>query len=152
MIMKIFAQNKKAKFEYEWLDTFEAGIMLEGGEVKSIRANHISLNESYVKIYKGEVWLTQAHIAVPSYIPQHIRFDEVQDRKLLLHKKEIVKLISRIKEKGLTLIVTKVYQPNDSKKIKCEIALARGKKLYDKKQTIKERDISREAARDMRNY
>lgn len=150
--MKTFASNKKAKFEYEWLETFEAGIMLEGGEVKSIRNSHISLNESYVKIYKGEVWLTQAHIAVPSYIPQHIRFDEVRDRKLLLHKKEIVKMISRIKEKGLTLIVTSIYQPDDSKKIKCEIALARGKKLFDKKQTIKERDLRRESDREMKNY
>ncbi len=150
--MKIFAQNKKAKFEYEWLETYEAGIMLEGGEVKSIRAAHISLSESYVTIYKGEVWLTKAHISVPSYVPQHLRFDETRDRKLLLHTKEIVKLQSRVKEKGLTLIVTKVYQPNDSKKIKCEIALARGKKLYDKKQTIKERDIRRETDREMKNY
>lgn len=150
--MKIFAQNKKAKFEYEWLDTIEAGIMLEGGEVKSIRASHISLNETYVRIYKGEIWLTGAHIAVPSYVPQHLRFDEVRDRKLLLHKKEIDRLVGRIKERGLTLIVTKVYQPNDSKKIKCEIALARGKKLYDKKQTIKERDIRRDSDREMKNY
>ena len=150
--MKIFAQNKKAKFEYEWLETYEAGIMLEGGEVKSIRAAHISLSESYVTIYEGEVWFTKAHISVPSYVPQHLRFDETRDRKLLLHAKEIVKLQSRVKEKGLTLIVTKVYQPDSSKKIKCEIALARGKKLYDKKQTIKERDIRRETDREMKNY
>lgn len=150
--MKIFVQNKKAKFEYDWLETYEAGIMLEGGEVKSIRAAHISLSESYVTIYKGEVWLTKAHISVPSYVPQHLRFDETRDRKLLLHAKEIVKLQSRVKEKGLTLIVTKVYQPNSSKKIKCEIALVRGKKLYDKRQTIKERDIRRETDREMKNY
>lgn len=150
--MKIYASNKKTKFEYEWLEIIEAGIVLLGGEVKSIRASHISLNESYVKIHKGEVWLTHAHIQVPSYVPHYLRFDEVSDRKLLLHKKEISKLISKIKEKGLTLIVTKVYQSDKSKKIKCELALARGKKMFDKKQTIKDRDLKREISRELNKY
>lgn len=150
--MKVFAQNKKAKFEYEWLNTFETGIVLLGGEVKSIRANRISLNESYVRIQKGELWLIGCHIAVPSYIPQYARFEEKRDKKLLMHKKEIIKLQSKTNEKGLTLIVTKIYQPSNSKKIKCEIALARGKRLFDKKRTIKERDIKRDTDREMKNY
>lgn len=148
--MILYAQNKKAKFEYEWLDTFEAGIILSGGEVKSIRANRISLRESYIKIKNGEVWLTQAHIPVPDYIIQYDRFEETRDRKLLMHKKEIMKLKSKLDEKGLTLIVTKIYQADNSKKIKVEVALARGKKLYDKKNTIKERDISREMDRTIK--
>jgi SsrA-binding protein len=151
--MVLYAQNKKAKHDYEWLDTFEAGIVLEGGEVKSIRASRISLKESYVKITKNlEIFLTNAHIAIPSYIPSYARFDEKQDRKLLMHKKEILKLKSKIDEKGLTLIVTKIYQPENTKKIKVQVALARGKKLYDKKQTIKERDIKREMDRSIKNY
>lgn len=158
--MTLYAQNKKAKHDYEWLETFEAGIVLEGGEVKSVRAGRCSLKESYVKIdKKGEVWLTNAHIPVPGYVPQYARFAEKRDRKLLMHKKEILKLDSKIKEKGLTLVVTKIYQSEitnkkgfKSKKIKVEVALARGKKLYDKKQSIKEKDIKRDMERSMKNY
>lgn len=150
--MILFTQNRKAKFEYEWIDTFEVGIVLEGAEVKSIRDNRISLKESYVKIKNGEVWLTQAHIPIPNYVPQYARFDEKRDRKLLMHKKEIIKLKAKLDTAGLTLIVTKMYQPDNSKKIKVEIALARGKKLYDKKTAIKERDISREMDRAVKAY
>jgi|SaaInlStandDraft_4_1057021.scaffolds.fasta_scaffold16170_3 SsrA-binding protein len=150
--MKVFAQNKKAKFEYEWLDTFEAGIVLVGGEVKSIRENKISLNESYVRIKDGELWLVQTHIAVPSYIPQYARFEEKRVRKLLMHKKEIIKLKSKVDAKGLTLIVTKIYQPENGKNIKCQIALARGKKMHDKKNVLKERDIKREMDRSIKNF
>ena len=149
----LYAQNKKAKHDYEWLDKFEAGIVLEGGEVKSIRASRISLKESYVKITKdGEIFLTNAHIPVPNYVPTYARFDEKRDRKLLMHKKEILKLKSKIEEKGLTLVVTKIYQPENTKKIKVQVVLARGKKLFDKKQSIKERDIKREMDRTMKNY
>lgn len=147
-----YATNKKAKFNYEILDTFEAGISLVGGEVKSIRAGRISLRESYVKIKDGELWLTQAHIPVPDYVPQYARFDEKRDRKLLMHKKEILRLQSKVAEKGLTLVVISVYQPENSKKIKVKIALARGKKTYDKKQTIKERDIKREMDRTLKKF
>ena len=150
--MKVYATNKKAKFEYEWLDTFEAGMVLEGGEVKSIRDSKISLKESYVKIEKNELWLTKCHISVPSFVPSYMRFDEKRDRKLLLHKREIIKLLSKVKEKGLTLIVTKVYQPNHSKKIKCEVALAKGKRLFDKKNAIKDRDIKRDMDREIKRY
>lgn len=150
--MTIFAQNKKAFFDYEILDTIEAGIILEGAEVKSVRANKISLKESYVKIKNGEVWLTNAHIAVPSYVPQYARFDEKQDRKLLMHKKEIAKLQGKISEKGYTLVITKIYQSEASNKIKVHVALAKGKKTYDKKQTLKEADIKREMERTLKKY
>lgn len=150
--MTVYTQNKKAKFEYEWLETYETGIVLNGGEVKSIRANKISLNESYVYIKNGELWLTNCYIAVPSYVPQYMRYDEKQNRKLLMHKKEIIRLQSKISEKGLTLVVTKIYQPENSKKIKCQLALVRGKHTYDKKNVIKERDIKRELDRSLKNY
>ena len=149
--MITYATNKKAKFNYEILDTFEAGLVLNGGEVKSIRAGRCSMKESYIKIKNGEMWLTQAHIPVPDYIPNFARFDEKRDRKVLMHKKEIIKLKSKIDEKGLTLIAISVYQPDSSKKIKIKIALARGKKTFDKKQTIKERDIKRDMDRTIRN-
>lgn len=147
-----YAQNRKARFDYEFIDTFEAGIMLEGGEVKSVRDGKISLKESYVKIKNGEIFLTQAHIAIPSYIPDYAKFDEVQDRKLLMHKKQIVKLQGQLKERGLTLIIVSIYQREGTKKIKVQIALAKGKKSYDKKNVIKERDIKREMERTMKNY
>lgn len=150
--MKIFAQNKKARFEFEWLDTLEVGIVLEGAEVKSIRASKISLKESFVKIRNGEVFLTQSHITVPGYVPHYARFEETRERKLLLHKKEITKLKSKLEEKGLTLIVSKIYQSDSSKKIKVELVLARGKKLFDKKQSIKERDIKREMDRTIKRF
>lgn len=150
---KMFAQNRKARFDFEWLDTFEAGIVLEGGEVKSVRAGKISLKESYVKISRDmELFLTNAHIATPSYIPTYARFDEKRDKKLLMHKKEILKLKSKIDEKGLTLICVEIYQPENSKKIKVKIALARGKKLFDKKQTIKERDIKKDMDKTIKNF
>jgi SsrA-binding protein len=149
--MKIFAQNKKARFLYEILDTFEAGIMLNGGEVKSIRSNKISINETYVRIKNGEMWLIGSHVPVPSYIPFFARFEEKRDRKLLMHKREITRLKSKSDEKRLTLIITKIYQPEDSGKIKCEIALAKGKNTVDKKQDLIAKDIKREMDRDIKN-
>ena len=147
-----YATNRKAKHDFEFMDTFEAGIVLSGAEVKSVRAGKISLKESYVKIKNGEVFLTQSHIAIPPYVTHYARFDETQDRKLLLHKKQITKLHSQLKEKGLTLIVYKIYQSTQSKKIKCGLALARGKNNYNKKHAIKERDIKRDMERTMKNY
>ncbi len=147
-----YAQNRKARFDYEFLETFEAGIVLEGAEVKSVRDGKVSLKESYVKIKNGEMFLTQAHIAIPSYVPQYARFDETQDRKLLMHRKEITKLQGKLKEQGVTLIIVSIYQRENTKKIKCQVALARGKRNYDKKQAIKERDIKRDMERTLKNY
>jgi len=147
-----YAQNKKARFNYEIIEIFEAGIVLTGGEVKSVRDSTISLKESYVKIKNNELFLTQAHVSVPTYIPSYAVFDEVQDRKLLMHKREILKLKNKLKEQGLTLIVLSIYQREGTKKIKVQLALARGKKLYNKKQTIKERDIKRDMERTLKKF
>ena len=145
--MKIIAKNKKAFFEYEILDTFEAGIVLMGCEVKSIREGHISLLNSFVSVKKGEVWLKNCYIKTydksTAFCP-----DERQARKLLLNKREILKLQSEFNEKGLTIVPLKVYFNNDNR-IKLEIAVARGKKLYDKRKTIKEREQKRELARQV---
>jgi len=150
--MATYATNRKARHDYEFLDTFEAGIVLEGAEVKSVRDGRISLKESYVKLKDGEIFLTQAHIPIPDYVPQYARFDETQDRKLLMHRKQINKLASQLKEKGLTLIVYNIYQPDNTKKIKCGLALVRGKQLHNKKTSIKERDIKRDMERQLKNY
>jgi SsrA-binding protein len=150
--MATYATNRKARYDYEFLETFEAGIVLEGAEVKSVRAGRISLKESYVKLKDGELFLTQAHIQIPQNVPQYARFDETQDRKLLMHRKQINKLASQLKEKGLTLLISEIYQPSNAKKIKVKIVLARGKNNYNKKQTIKERDIKRDMERTIKNY
>ena len=150
--MTLFAQNKKAYHDYEILATFEAGMVLEGAEVKSIRDSKCSIKESYVRIKDGEVWLINSHIAIPSYIPQYARFEETRTRKLLMHKNEILKLKSKLDEKGLTLIATKIYQPDESKKIKIEVALSQGRKNYDKKQHIKEKDIKREMESQIKKF
>jgi len=147
-----YAQNKKARFNYEIIETFEAGIVLSGGEVKAVRDSTISLKESYVKMKNNELFLTQAHISNPTYIPSYAIFDEVQDRKLLMHKKEILKLKSKLKEQGLTLIILSIYQREGTKKIKVQLALAKGKKTYNKKQTIKERDIKRDMERTLKKF
>lgn len=137
----IVATNKKAKFEYFIEDTFEAGIELKGSEVKSIRDGGLSLAESFVMIDKGEVFLKNCYIKpyrnCASYIP-----DERRNRKLLLHRREINKLTAKVKEKGYTLVAEKVYFKDG--KVKVQIALAIGKKLYDKRESIKQNTIKRE--------
>ena len=151
--MIIYATNRKAKHDYEFLDKFEAGIVLVGGEVKSVRGSRMSLKESYVKIKNGEIFLTQSHAPIPSFINQkHAVYEEKRDRKLLMSKKEIQRLKVKVDDKGLTLIAYRVYQPDNSPKIKVEIILAKGKKTYDKKNAIKDRDIKRDMDRTIKNY
>lgn len=137
----IIAVNKKANFEYFLEKTFEAGIVLCGSEVKSIRQNHISLLDSFVFCRNGEVFLKNAYIKM--YDKSYDVIDERRDRKLLLHKKEIEKL-SKLDD-GRTIIPTKVYFKGSN--VKVEIAIAKGKKLYDKRQTIKDRQLDREQKR-----
>lgn len=145
--MKVIATNKKAYFEYEIIDTYEAGIVLMGCEVKSIREGHISLANSFVQISKGEMWLKNCYIKTydktTAFCP-----DERQMRKLLMSKDQILKINSQISEKGLSVIPLKIYF-NNKNLVKVEIAVARGKKLYDKRRTIKERDQKRELARQI---
>ncbi|PLX70314.1 MAG: SsrA-binding protein [Denitrovibrio sp.] len=145
--MKVFAKNKKAFFDYEILETFETGIQLRGTEVKSIKDARVSLKEAFVKIIGSEVFLVNAH--VPEYLQGNRNNHEpTRSRKLLMHRKQIDKLIGKIKEAGLTLVPLKIYQKD--RLIKLEIALAKGKKTHDKRQVIKERDLQREMGREIK--
>lgn len=146
--MKIISTNKKAFFNYEIYDTFEAGISLMGSEVKSIREGRISLKESYAEIKDGEVFLISCHIS--PYAPANrFNHDPTRERKLLLHRREIKRLTGKIKEKGLTLVPTKVLI-NDKGKVKIEVSLARGKRAYQKREAIKERDREREMRAELK--
>jgi len=140
----VVATNRKAFHEYHILETFEAGVQLRGSEVKSIREGKASLKQGYILIRKGEAWLKGSHIA--SY--SHTGFEghePVRDRKLLLHKKEIQRIGSKLAEKGLTAVPTKLYFKGGL--IKLEFGLAKGKKLYDKRETKKKRDVERDIQR-----
>lgn len=145
--VKVVATNRKAGFEYFLLEKFEAGIELQGSEIKSIRAGQMSLAESYVSIDGKQAWLLDAHIA-PYAQANRYNHEPRRPRRLLLHKKEIHKLWDEIRQKGMTVVPTRVYLKNGRAKV--EIALARGKKSYDKRETIARRDRERESAREMR--
>ncbi|EFW04865.1 SsrA-binding protein [Coprobacillus cateniformis] len=146
--MKIVAQNKKAYHDYFILDTYEAGIELQGTEIKSIRKGSVNLKDSFIRIRNDEAFIDNMHIA--SY-EQGNRFNHepLRQRKLLLHKKEIKKLQKELKENGLTIVPTKLYF--NTSKLKVEIALARGKKLYDKRQDLKEKDSKRDIEKALKN-
>ncbi len=142
--------NRKARHDYEIIETYEAGIELKGSEVKSIRTGSANLKDSYAEIDNGEVYINNFHISPYKFASAHTNHDPYRKKKLLLHKSEIRKLIGKTKEKGLTLVPLKVYSKNG--KIKVEIALAKGKKLYDKRKDIKEKDIRREQERAMKEF
>ena len=145
--IKVVATNRKAKFEYFLIETFEAGISLQGSEIKSIRTGQISLSEAYVQIDGREAWLQGAHIA-PYKPANRFNHEPVRSRRLLLHKKEIGRLWDAVRQKGMTIIPTRVYLKNGRAKV--EIALARGKKSHDKRESIAKRDRERDSAREMR--
>lgn len=138
---KVVVTNRSAFHEYHILDKYEAGIVLSGTEVKSIRASHIQLKESYVSIREGEAWLFNAHISHYSHGNRE-NHDPVRTRKLLLHRREIERLEEATTIKGMTLVVTRVYLKGG--RIKFEIGVARGKKLYDKRETEMRRTMERE--------
>lgn len=142
-------QNKKAKFDYEIIDTYEAGIVLTGTEIKSIRAGKAQLRDSYAVIRNGEVFLLNMHI---SHYEQGNIFnhDETRTRKLLLHKKEILKLRDKVEVEGLTIVPIKLYFKGNKAKIL--IGIAKGKKTYDKREAIKKRDIDRDLKKQYKNY
>jgi SsrA-binding protein len=142
------ASNRQAAFRYHLMDTWEAGIVLTGTEVKSLRDGKAQLKDGYAAIQNGEVWLHNVHI--PPYAPATRENHEPErPRKLLMHRKEIERLIGKTKEKGLTLVPTRLYF-SESNRAKVEIALARGKDVGDKRQTIKEREMKREMERSFR--
>lgn len=149
--MKIITQNKKARFEYEVLDTLEAGLVLTGDEVKSIRAGHVNLTGSFATVHKGELFLLNCHITL--YDKAYEKKDEevaTRSRKLLVHKRELNKLIGEISQKGYTLVPLKLYFTGRSR-VKVELGLCKHKKAAGKKKTLKERDIKRETARELKD-
>jgi len=144
---KTVATNRKAHFEYFLLDHFEAGISLQGSEIKSIRAGQVSLAEAYVKVDGREAWLLNAHIA-PYDAASHFNHDPKRPRRLLLHRREIRELWDSVRLKGNTVVPVKVYLRDGLAKL--DIAIAKGKKLYDKRTEIAKRDASREMERQRR--
>jgi SsrA-binding protein len=143
---KVVARNRRARHEYFILETFEAGIALQGSEIKSIRAGQISLAEAYVRIDGKEAWLEDAHIA-PYEQASIYNHEPLRPRKLLLHSTEIRKLWNIVRQKGVTIIPLSVYIKNGRAKV--EIAVAKGKKLYDKRAEIAKRDTKREIERQL---
>lgn len=148
--MSVIASNKKAYFDYEIQDTIEVGIVLSGDEVKSIRAKQISLSDSYAIVQKGEMVLLNCYIAPYSHSYEKSDYSR-RNRVLLLHRREINKLVGDISRKGLTLIPLKVYI-NERGMVKISLGIAKHKKSFDKKQVLKERDIKRETQRSVKQH
>jgi SsrA-binding protein len=142
---KIVAKNKKAEFEFFLLEFFESGIALKGSEIKSIRLGMMSLQEAYIQIDNLQAWLVNAHIA-PYDKASFTNHDPKRSRRLLLHKKEIKELWSAVKQKGITVVPVRAILKNG--RVKIIIALAKGKKLYDKRQDIARKDVERDIARE----
>ena len=146
--IKVVSDNRKARFNYEFIETYEAGIELTGPEVKSIKSGHISVTESFATVKNGELWLTNAHIS--PYKPASTNNSEpTRPRKLFLKKKEIDHLLGKTQAEGFTIVPTKVYLSHGL--VKIELALARGRKIHDKREVIKKRDTDREISRELKN-
>jgi len=145
MSKKTIASNRKAKFEYFLLEHFEAGLVLKGTEIKSIRARQVSIAEAYIQIEGGQAWLVESHIA-PYDPASRENHDPKRKRKLLLNKKEISHIWGEIKQKGLTVVPTEIYLKDGRAKI--DIAVAKGKKLYDKRREIAQKDFQRDQERE----
>src|SRR5881296_273993 len=137
----VLADNRKARFDYHIEDSLEAGIALQGTEIKSLRAGHANLRDGYARVEKGEVWLRNVHIA-PWGNAAHDNHDPLRPRKLLLHKDEIGQLVGTVAQKGYTLVPLRMYTKHGRAKV--ELGIARGRKRYDKRQVIKEREATRE--------
>jgi SsrA-binding protein len=145
--MPDIATNRQARFRYHFLETWEAGLVLTGTEVKSLREGKAQIKDGYASVRDGEVWLYNVHI--PPYAPaSRTNHEPERPRKVLMHRREIERLIGKTREKGLTLVPTRLYFRNG--RVKVEIALAKGKDVGDKRQTIKEREVKREMERAIR--
>jgi len=149
--IKVVARNKKAFYDYEILEKFEAGIELKGSEVKALRASRVNLKESFVKIIKNEIFLLNAHISYFETVNIHYKPDERRARKLLLHRKEIDKLIGKVSKDGLTIVALMIYF-NHKNLAKVQIALAKGKKLHDKRETLKRKEADKSARAAIKKY
>ncbi len=150
MKSKTVARNKKAFHDYEILDKLEAGISLKGSEVKALRASRVNLKDSFVKIIRNEAFLMNAHISYTDTTNPHFKPDETRARKLLLHRKEIDKLVGKTTKDGLTIVPLSIYF-NRKNIAKVQIALAKGKKHHDKRETLKRKEADREAQRAIRD-
>ncbi|HKZ09064.1 MAG TPA: SsrA-binding protein SmpB [Methylomirabilota bacterium] len=144
---KVIATNRKARHDYEILETYEAGLVLRGTEVKSLREGQVNFKDSYAAINGNEAWLIGCHIA-PYHHGTDANHDPDRSRKLLLHRREIARLLGKTAERGLTLVPLRLYFKEGRAKL--EVGLARGKKVYDKRATIKEREARREVAKEVR--
>ena len=144
---KTICVNRKARHDYIIEETYEAGLVLTGSEVKSLREGRANLKDSYSRVDRGEAFLLNTHIS-HYHAAHHFNHDPTRTRKLLMHKREILRLMGKVQEKGLTLVPLRLYFKNGHAKV--ELALARGKKLYDKRSTIREREVRREMERAMR--
>ena len=147
MSIKLIATNKRARHDYEIFEKFEAGIVLQGSEVKSLREGNGNVKESYIKFFKNELWAVGMHIAEYSH-SGYSGHTPVHDRKLLLHKRELVKLKKKVDVKGVTMVPLSMYFKNG--KVKIEFGLAKGKKNWDKREAKKQKDIDREINRSMK--
>lgn len=143
---RVVARNRKARHEYHVLETFEAGLVLKGPEVKSLRDGKVAFQDAYARVEGGEVWLHSLHVS-PYEQANRFNVDPLRKRKLLLHRREIRRLVGKVEEKGLTLIPLEIYFSRGYAKV--TLALARGKKLHDKRETLKRRTQDLEARRAM---
>lgn len=146
--MSILAENRRSSYDYEFLETYEAGLVLRGFEVKAIKTGRVSLQGSFVTLKNGELYLTNANIPAYQPVNVYVDYEPTRSRKLLLKKSEIASLIGKLKAKGLTLIPIKLYTKRG--KIKLEFAVAKGKRKVDKREVIKKRDTERELGRKLR--
>ena len=147
--IKIIVTNRKARHDYEILDQVEAGLVLTGSEVKSLRAGKASLGDSHARVRRGEIWVVGMHIAAYKEATDQ-NHDPLRDKKLLLHKNEIKRLSRRVEEKGFTLIPLRLYFKKNLAKL--EVGIARGKRLHDKKATIAEKDTKRDLEREQKKF
>lgn len=147
---KIISDNRQARFRYEILETYEAGIELKGTEVKSIRQGKVNIRDGYALIRDDQAWLLNINISPHQTTGEYFNHDPLRTRRLLLHKQEIRKLIGKVEQQGLTLVPLKMYFKRG--RVKVVIGLCRGKKLFDKREDIKRRDDQRQIARAMKNY
>ncbi len=145
--IKVVATNRKASHDYHIEETYEAGVALTGSEIKSVRAGSVNLRDSYAEVRHGQVWMLNVHIA-PYEPASRQNVNPYRERKLLLHRGEISRLMGRVQEKGLTIVPLRVYLKKNRAKV--EIALVRGKKQYDKRQTIAQREAAREIDREFK--
>lgn len=148
---KAVAVNKKAKFDYEFIDIYEAGIVLLGSEVKAIRQGRVNLKDSYCRFIKGELFLLNAHISYLDTTNPHYKPDPTRARKLLLHTQELVKIQTKSEKQGLTIVPYKIYF-NAKNICKVQVVVARGKKLHDKRDALKQKTLDKEAKQAMKDF